>query len=252
MAVVDADIIVYGSNSMPDDDTATQIGGAINKAIRVVFTDIDPTGGVEMVSDGADTRNVTLYYLDSASVLKSETKALDGTNVVAFTDNMGAILKAVVASASATRTVTVRKASAGATLITFVADDTHLQTRRVCYNAVANPAGGATKKYYDKVFIANENATTDLQSAQVIEQADPNAVMAFILEATLDGTGDNGVGNNRQVAPTGTFDSSTKNVANSGVLTHEKAQGAWVELTLADGVAPADTSFTLRLSGISG
>lgn len=253
MAIVDADIVVYGSGSgLPDDDTPTQIGGAINTAIEVVFTDIDPAGTVEALSDGADTRNLTITYLDAAGVQGSEVQALNGTGVVSFSASMAVILKAVLASGSASRTVTIRKSSAGATLITLKVNRT--EVRRIFYNCRANPDGGATKTYYEKVFVKNENGASDGTSAQVVEQADPSGNVTFALETTLDGTGDNGVGNNRQVAPTsgiGSFDSATKNVANSGVFTHAKAQGLWLKLTLAGGTVPAETSWTLRLSLVS-
>ena len=50
MAIVAADIIAYGSASMPDDDTPTGIGGAIDTAVKVVFTDISATDTVEILS----------------------------------------------------------------------------------------------------------------------------------------------------------------------------------------------------------
>lgn len=254
MAVTAADIVVYGSASMPTDDVAAQIGGAISLSKKVVFVDIDVAGTVEMVSSAAGdtTQTVTIDFLDAAGVKQAETRTLNGTTAVAFTGTMTAILRALK-SATTTGIITVRKSGAGATLITFEKTPNEiLDVRRPFFNAIANATGQATKKYYEKVFIRNNHATLALTDATVIENADPEAAIAFALETVLNGTTDNGAGNNRQVAPAGfTFDSTTKNVANAQSLSPVSAQGVWLELTLTGGKTPADSSFTLRLQGIS-
>lgn len=251
MAVVDSDIIIYGAASMPDDDVATQIGGAIDVTIRVVFVDVDPDGRIEMVSDNAgDTMNVTAHYIKDDGTITSETVALNGTSVATFADTMKTILKIIIASAAA-GTVTIQELSAGDPIFDF--NPGELEMRRVFYNALAEESGGTVKTYYDKVFIKNTNVTADvLTSAQVLLQADPSGVMAFALETVLDGTTDNGGGNNRQVAPTAfTFDTTTKNVANSANLTDGAAQGVWLQMTLAAGTPAAESTFTLRLAGVA-
>lgn len=254
MPVADADIVVYGSAVMPTTDVTTQIGGAIDTQKKVTFTDIDPTGLVEMLSSAAGdtTQTVTIDYLDAAGNLAAETKTLNGTTAVAFVASMSAILRALK-SATTTGTITIRKSGAGATLITMEKTPNEIfDVRRPFFNAQANASGGATKTYYEKVFVRNNHATLALTSATILEQTDVNAVVDFALEAVLNGTTDNGVGNNRQVAPTGfLFDSTTKSVANVGVLSPVSAQGVWLRLTLVAGISPADTSWTARLSGIS-
>jgi len=68
--------------------------------------------------------------------------------------------------------------------------------------------------------------------------------------ATLDVTDTNGSGNTRLVAPAGlTFNSTAKALANSGVLTHGKAQGFWGELSLAAGAAAQKTTWTTQVQG---
>lgn len=249
MAVVDAEIVVYGSTTMAEDDTTTQIGGAINTAVEVIFTDIDVAGTVEALSDGTDTRDLTITYYTASGVKASETKTLTSGTAVGFSATMDAIVKMVLSSSDGSRTVTVRKSSAGATLKTIGPNVTTV--KRVFYDALAN-ASGATKKFYEKVFFKNTNSTDDLSTASISEQADPGSVVAFALESSLDGTGDNGASNTRLTAPSGfTFDSTAKNVANGGVLEGGTAQGVWLELTLVAGAAPADTSFTLRLTGVT-
>lgn len=125
-----------------------------------------------------------------------------------------------------------------------------LDVRRPFYNAGANPPGGATKKYYEKVFFFNDNASLDLTSSIIVEALDPAGVIAFGVEAALDGSTTNGAGNNRQVAPAGlTFDSANKNVANSGSLTKAKGQAVWLELTLVGGAAAIKNVYGLQLQG---
>lgn len=257
MAVVAADIVVYGSSVMPTDDVTTQIGGAIDTSKKVVFTDIAPAGPVEVLSSAAgDTtpRAITVDYIGTDGVLASETQVLTGTTAVIFAATMDAILR-VRQSAGTNHVgiITLRKSVAGATLVTMeISPFVILDVRRPFYNAIANPTGGATKTYYEKVFIRNNNATSALSDATVIEQLDVEAVIDFALETVLGGTTDNGGGNNRQVAPAGfIFDSTTKNVANGKVLSAVSAQGMWMKLTLPGGKAPADTTWTVRLQGIA-
>jgi len=107
MPVVSTDIVAYGSAVMPEDDTTTNIGGAIDTTTRVVFTDIAATGTVGVYSsDATDTQNVTITGRDSSGVIVSETLTLNGTTKVSGTQNFERILK-IVLSAAAAGTVTV-------------------------------------------------------------------------------------------------------------------------------------------------
>ena len=249
MAVVDADIVFHGSAAMPDSDTPTQIGGAIDATRKVVFTDISPDGPVEVVSDGADTRTMTLHYVKDDGTITSEAKTLNGTTAVIFTDTIKTILKVLITS-DATRVATLRKSVAGATLVTI--EVLIVEARRAFYNAIAEATGGSTRTYYEKVFIKNTNGTDALTVAQIVLQADPAGVITFALEVTLGGTTDNGASNNRQVAPAGfTFDATTKNVAASQVLGAGLAQGMWLKLTLTAGLAANETTYTIRTQGVA-
>ncbi|MBI5492007.1 MAG: hypothetical protein HY893_03645 [Deltaproteobacteria bacterium] len=247
MSIQASELKLYGSAVMPDDDSATAIGGAINTAIKMEFTDITPSGAVEMLSSasGDTTQTVTIYGRDSAGTIVSEVKTLNGVSVVSFTTTFERILKAVM-SGAATGTVTIRKASAGATLITLEPGIT--QVRRPFY-AVNTPESGSVT-YYEKVFYKNTNGTLTLSSGVIKEAADPSGKVTFGLPATIDDTGTNGTGNNRQVAPSGiTFNSSDKNIANGQNLTAGSAQGIWLALTLASTDAAAKTTYDLRCEG---
>lgn len=251
MPVAATDIVVYGSASMPDDDTPQDIGGAIDLTTLIIFSGIVATDAVEILSDNAGdtTQTVTIYGRDAGGVLVSEGKVLTGTTFVATTQSFERILK-ITLSATAAGTVTVRDASTDATIIAIEAGVTEI--RRPFYDALAEASGGANRKYYEKVFFKNNHGTLALTSATISEQADPSGLVAFALETALDGTDTNGASNNRQVIPGGyTFDSATKNIANSQNHTAGAAQGLWLELSLNAGVAANNTSFTLRESGNS-
>lgn len=130
------------------------------------------------------------------------------------------------------------------------------EVRRPFYNAFADVPGGVQKTYFEKAFWENRDQTLSLTSSQAIKFADPAGVIDFGLETVINGTGTNGGGNNRQVAPAGvTFDSLAKNIvaggnpAGLGVLQAGSDQGIWFRLTLAAGAPGQDTTFTPALTG---
>jgi len=125
-----------------------------------------------------------------------------------------------------------------------------MTVRRICYGAAADVPGGSARNVYDKIFYKNCHATLSLNAATIAETADPSGLLTFALEAALGGTTTNGGGNNRFVAPAGlTFDSTTKNVANSQILTAGSAQAVWVKLALAAGAAGSNTTWAPTLAG---
>jgi len=124
------------------------------------------------------------------------------------------------------------------------------QLRRPFYNSSADVAGGSAKTYYEKIFLTNNNSSLALTAATIALQADTSGYVSFALESSLNGTDTNGSGNNRQVAPSGyTFNTTTKNVANSQNHTNGAGQGVWLKLALPAGAAAAKNTFTLRESG---
>ncbi len=129
------------------------------------------------------------------------------------------------------------------------------QVRRIFYDAAANPAGGAQKKYYEKIFFYNQHATQALTNATIAEVNEgAYAKIAFDLESSLDGTDSNGAGNNRLTVGNWsgyTFDSDTKDVANSQNFTNQKGQGVILELTLDGGDSAADSFYKLQVQGQS-
>lgn len=92
---------LYGSAVMPDDDTVTAIGGAIDTAKRVEFVDVQ--GQVQVLSSagGDTTQQVTVTYRDSTGAKLTETKTLNGQTPVAFSATMERLLKAVKSASTA-------------------------------------------------------------------------------------------------------------------------------------------------------
>jgi hypothetical protein len=250
MSIGAGDLAFYGSQSMPDSDTPTEIGGAIKLTTKMEFTDITPAGAVEMVSDAAGdtTQNITVVGRNAAGELITDTQTVNGTTAVDFVGTFERILK-VTKSAATTGTLTIRKDAAGGDLVLMA--PTITEVRRIHYAAVADVAGGSERKYYEKIFCKNEHATLSLLTAMIKENSDPSGLLAFALETTKDGTGTNGVGNNRLVAPSSgvsAFNGSDKAVPDTD-LAADEAIGIWTELTLAAGTAAAKSSYGLRATG---
>lgn len=84
MSLSVTDLKLYGSATMPDDSTTTNIGGAVATSRKPVFTDV--SGLIQAVSSsGSDTtQTVTAHYRDSAGTLQSQSVVLAGTTPVAF------------------------------------------------------------------------------------------------------------------------------------------------------------------------
>jgi hypothetical protein len=125
------------------------------------------------------------------------------------------------------------------------------EVRRAHYNVAADDLLGSTRKYYEKIFFKNTHGSLSLATATILELSDPTTKMAFGVAASLDDTGTNGGGNNRQVAPSGiTFDSATKNII-GGTLAAGVAQGVWLEFTRLAGDAALKSNYLPQGTGSS-
>lgn len=252
MSILSSELKFYGSNVMPDDDSTNNIGGAIATTKKIEFTQMTANSALEVVSSAAGdtTQTVTVTGRKADGTISTAGPVtLNGTTAVSLGATVFERILKVVLSASTAGTVTVRNSGAGTAWCTLEPGITEL--RVPFYNAVADATGGSAKTYYEKVFVKNTNGSLALTAAQIIEQADPSGKITFAVAGTLDDSGTNGAGNNRQVAPSGlTFDSAAKSVA-TGDLSSGSAQGVWLKLSLAAGDAAAKSSYTLRVSGNS-
>lgn len=320
MPLVLGDLKCYGSASMPDDDTPTDIGGAIDLTRTVEWVDFG--GTLQAVSStSADTvPTISVTYRDVSGAPQTLSVGLNGTSPVTNATIIDRLLKAIksgttvgdiaLENQAATRTGTAQGGTANAIVLDAGAsavDDFYrdqivrrtnqsleirqivsyigasrtaivdrdwvstpdssstfrvsagmyfaklpaevLEARRPFFEAAADPVSGKT--YYEKVFLKNANTLLALSAAVVKEFSDPTGDITFALETTKNGTGTNGGGNNRQVAPSAgvtAFDNADKNVP-TGVLGSTEAIGVWLKLTLAAGATAANSTEVPQLQG---
>ena len=249
MSVTAAELIVYGSANMPEDNVSTS-GGAIDLTTKIVFTDIAATDQVTVISSNAGdtTQTVTVYGRNAGGTIVSEALSLNGTTRVTGATAFERILKVVI-SASHAGTVTIARDNTPTFTEIATMESGILTLRRLFYDASADVGGGSSRDYYEKVFIKNTNATFTLNSAAIVEQADPTTLITFDLEDAVDDN--NSLSDRLDTAPTGmlgTFTGASKSVP-GGVLAAGVAIGVWLKLTLAAGTAAAKSTYTLRTSG---
>lgn len=245
MSVTSADLVIYGSKYMPEVD-GTTAGSGIDTTVKIVFDNPSlanaPAGTVGIRSTQAvDTAMIGVYGRNSYGQLLYENLTLSGATSVSGTATYERILK-VVASGAHNGTVTLYDVynSGICSLESGV-----LSCRRPFYNVSADAAGGATRTYYEKVFLKNNNAANALLNATVHEYADPSNVITFSLENAQNGAN---LVANRQTSPGGSFASTPVAIAGTDLLPGSGV-GIWMCMTLTAGLAPAKTTYTVLASG---
>lgn len=177
-------------------------------------------------------------------------------------------IRQVIAYTGATRTATVSRAfgtTPDGTTTYRVSPGYYFQilptavttVRRIFYAADADVVGGASRNFYEKVFLKNDHATLALTASSVTITG-----ISFGCALTVNDSATNGA-NTRLVAPTSgnllngaTFISSgvsqnTPNNAVSNQLNAGDAIGVWLQLTLAAGAAAGKSTITAQLAGQS-
>lgn len=248
MSVTNADLVLFASNSMPEDDTSTS-GGAIDTTTKILLADIAANDNVTIISTdaGDTTQTITITGRDAAGVIVNESLSLNGTTRVVGSQVFERILKVVCNAAHSGQIIITRDDGPTYTQITTL-ETGYLARRRLFYDASSDISGGSTRDYYEKIFLKNTNSTTALTNAFIREYADPSTFITFDLESSKGGS--NSVVN-RLTAPTGmlgSFDNTDKDIP-SGYLANGEAIGIWLKLTLAAGTSPAKTTWTPRVIG---
>ena len=243
MPIVAADLIKYGSASRPEDDVSTS-GGAIDADDRPVFTQMTANAVIAVVSDGADTRTVTVYGRLASGARDSEALVLNGAVEVIGAKTFERLLRVVAASASGTRTVTVKQGSGGSTLGTIPINEIGFYA---LFIDSASESGATVR--YEKVFWRNAHATLTLNSAKVTLTADPSAKIKIALATAKN---DSVSVANRKTSPGLSFsDDGVELTVPGGTLEAASAIGTWVEMSLAGDDPPVRSTFTTRLAGTS-
>lgn len=249
MAVADSDLVFYLSASMPEDDASTS-GGAINTAARLLDQQLGSNDTVDVVSDGADTRDVTITGRDAGGAIVSETLTLNGATPVTGSQTFERILKIVLSATDASRTVTVSDGDSGdGTLHTFNPDE---DTARALFYDAASESSQTQR--YEKVFARNTNGTDTLTNAEVQNTTDPEGVMDIALAATKD---DAVSVANRETEPDAgdlvgewTAENTPISVP-SGQLAAGEAIGIWFRMTLSADQAAGKSDVDPQVSGTS-
>ena len=242
MSIVSTDLVAYATANMPATDSGTN-GGAIDATIRVDFTQVSSAERIKFVSTSAsDTQNVTLIGRVADGTLTSETFALTGTTNKLSTASFERILSVTLASA-AIGTITVSGNTSSTTFRTIPIGEKGF--RAIFQQIASSPSGTITR--YAKFAWKNTNGSLALTSAQVLENADPSAVIDHGLEGTLS---DSTTATDRTTAPGGiTFASTAANVANSQSLSSGAYQSVWLRLSLATNNAALKTTYTSEIDG---
>lgn len=242
MPIAASDLLGHLSANMPENDTGSS-GGGISTAGKFEITDIAATDNIEVLSDGADTRTVTLEGRNSAGAIVSENLTLNGTTPVTSTNQYERVLKITLSAADGARTVTIRRAT-GDTLITTLPPN-YTKAIRLFKDSTSEAAQAVR---YEKVFLKNNHGTLTLTSAAVKLTSDPAARYKIGLAIAVDDTGSV---TNRKTAPGGiTFvDDNVSQGVPGGQLAAGSAIGVWVQQDLPANDPAHKNSVTLELAG---
>ena len=244
MSVVNTDLVIYTASNMPENNTSI-VGGDINSGIRASFDDPSSSSTIIIYSSsGTDTsQNLTLTGRTDAGTIISESLALNGTSNVASTYTYGRILTATL-DATAVGDVTVSGSAVNKITDIPVGESGF---RRPFYDATSSV--DTAKIYYEKVFIKNNNTTSDLTDAQVIEvNSGLAAKISFGLEDTKKS---NQTIANREAVPTGItggFGAGPSGIMND-LLSVGDYQGTWFKLSIDASEASINSFYEVQVSG---
>lgn len=253
MPIAASDLKCWAAASRPTADAQTT-GGVIQDAAhasggyRVEFTDLAANDDVEALSDGADTRTVTVTGRNAAGAIVTDSITLNGTTPAqAGTPNtFERILRVELSAKDASRTVTVRRAPTGATIATVAPNE--LGTTRMFYDAQA-PASGTTKRY-ELIYLKNQHGTLTLTNAKVVLSADPASKIKIAVRGSK---GDAGTIADRVQGsvPEGltVSDDSVEVAVPTGTLAAGERIGVWVEQSIASADSPFKNTFDVQLKG---
>lgn len=246
MSITAAELIVYGSASLPTDDVSTS-GGAIDATRRPALTQMTANAKIQIVSDTVSdtTRHVTIVGRDATGALVTESAILvTGTTAVQTVATFERILSANMDGTSATATITVSQVGGG-TLSTIPPNEIGFYVNFI--NSASDPS--LTKDRYEKIFWKNTDSSLTLTSSQVTLTADPSGKLTMGLATSVSDTGSVA---NRLTAPAGvTFVGVgvAQNVPGGGNIAAGAAIGTWIHQALLAGDAAIRQPYTTQLAG---
>lgn len=245
MPITAAELIAYGSAVMPEDDTTAGVGGAISTLKRVGFeTPLPANDTLDCLSDAADTRTVTVTGRLASGAIDNEVYVLNGTTPVVGTKTFERVLK-VVTTSDATETVTVRRSSAGATVVLVPPLTT--EVRRTHYDSVSS---GSTKKVYEKLHWKNTNGTLTLTNPFTTlnsHLADPDGGVKIAVALVKNDSAT--IGTRLLTPATVTFVDDGVDQATPSDLDAGDSIGVWIEVNLGVDDAAFKGNYVHQLKG---
>lgn len=245
MSILPTDLVNYLAASMPQDDVSTS-GGAIDLTAKPDIVQFSANAVVAVISDGADTRTVTVTGRLTTGAIATEVITLNGAVEVLGTNTYERVLKAVLSASSGTRTVLLKQGTGGTTRSTLAINDV---IKRVLFYDSASGSGITIR--YEKLFWKNQHATLSLTNSQLTLTADAAARIRIGGDIALDSTVSVA---NRLTAPSSVVfvdDSVAQNTPSSGVIAAGSRIGVWIEANLPANDPATKSTFTSQLSGTS-
>ena len=243
MAVSGADLVIYMTNNKPTSDSSIA-GGNINSYIRATFDDPSSTVAVNFSSTSAlDVQDVSVTGRNAGGSITSETIGLSGTTTVATSNTYERILTCVLSSGAAG---VVTASGDGVNKLTDI-PATESGFCRPFYDATASSS--TSKTLYDKVFVKNNNSTSTLNNATLIEVSSGlYSSIEFGLEKDKKSAQ---TISNRTSVPTGIDGGFGAGPSGMGddELTAGDYQGVWLKLSLSAGEAATNSFYQVQVSG---
>lgn len=244
MTIQASELIPYGSASRPSDDVSTA-GGAIDLTDRPEVTQIAAADNVEVLSDGADTRTVTVQGRDSTGAVISEVLTLNGTTPVSSTLQYERILTLTLSASSGSLTATIRRLT-GSTLIASIG--LNEVTRTTFFRRSSSEAGAVDR--VEKFFFKNTNVSLQLNNPVATLTADPAARITMGLALTQN---DTVTVANRKAMPAGISfvdDNVAQTLPGTGLAAASGA-GIWIKQGLLSADTVKRSTFTVEINGTS-
>lgn len=253
MPIVADDLKQYLGESVAEDDVSA-VGGAIQDtdhvsgARRPISVALGADDAFSVVSDGADTRTVTITGRLPTGVIDSEALVLTGATIVNGAKTFERILKVVLSAKDAARTVTVARVG-GAQEVMATLGPNVLSEHRLNYDLTAE---AGAKVVYEAVYLKNEHATLALTAAKVELVSHPGA---GDIDIAVEGAVNSAASiANRETAPAGglTFqEDGTQIAVPGGQLGPGDHIQVWLRTSLAGSNAAFKGTAEVKLSGSS-
>lgn len=252
MPIENTELVCYLGASIAEDDEST-VGGAIRDtdhasggAIPLVV-ELGAADTLTVVSDGTDSRDVTITGRLASGAIDSDTITLNDTTPVAGEVEFARILKIVADAKDATNTITVARENGGQEVQATLGPNV-TEARRLFYDLAST---SSEKTAYDKVYWKNEDDALTLTNASITFVSHPAeaSTVEVATEAALD---DSTTIADRLTEPAGGLtwvNDSADAAVPTGQIPAGSHVGVWLKVVLAANNAAFTGTVSTQLSG---